>query len=594
MNEAINAFVSIIETQKKNIGTSYEDAIKHWGDYKIFWSIGEALWKVLAPMQNRTFIPLGQIDIGEAVYKMAVDMAYKSEMPPQPSLPPVKKSYLGKYIDNIKLEHNTPVGQEDAEHTIEDIENVWKSIINPPSLNQDEDGDEGDKPTIDLDEERRKRGKVFGLVVGRVQSGKTRNYTGLLLKAFDEGWNIVIVLTSDRTTLADQTMSRIQTECGDVGLCVMPIDFGERRTSDIRFNASSKYIGIAQKNVNHLRNIEQWFERQTEEERKGMRLLVIDDESDNATPDTQQSSSYVLTEADIDCIAANFPSKDDPVGRLVSEWIRSLGELDASSRVMELGMTSDAMAADSMVDTATQKVAAATTQAAMVELLRKRGSDVARILGIDKEVDVGDGQLRWLDELVLEKMNNQRCRRHQYDNNRVLQSLVQYVFEVRVARSRINHLVATMFSNGGNIGGPDKYQFGKMAYVSYTATPFANVLNENPKLDPLASDFMYPMQTSRHYLGLSRIFGCPRKRHDKTVNMGIVREIGDTEMSIVCAVQESAEELSVTDDLTVSWNEVDSENPEKVTQCSEEWQSLRSAIAWLFCAASATGSALRM
>ena len=51
--------------------------------------------------------------------------------------------------------------------------------------------------------------RVNGLVVGRVQSGKTRNYVGLMLKAVDEGWNVIIVLTSSNTALADQTRNRI-------------------------------------------------------------------------------------------------------------------------------------------------------------------------------------------------------------------------------------------------------------------------------------------------------------------------------------------------------------------------------------------------
>ena len=588
MNEAIEVLVSIIETQKKNLGTSYEDAVNHSGDYKTFWSIGEALWKVLASMQNRTFISLCQIDVGEAAYKMAVDMAYKSEQLAQPTQPPVRENHLGKYIDNLKRKHNTAVGHEDAEHTREDVEKTWDSIINPPSLNQEEEGEDGGAPAIDLDEERRKRGKVFGLVVGRVQSGKTRNYTGLLLKAFDEGWNTVVVLTSDRTTLADQTIGRIQDECKGVGLYVHTVDFGESgQIRHIGFNPRENYVGIAQKNVKHLRNIEQWMERLSEEDRQSMKMLVLDDESDNATPDTKQSSSYVLTETDIRNIAANIPFKENADVRHVCEWIRGLAEMDVVGRVLDVGLANDNTAANTVVDRVALEVAGAGSQTALIDLLRDRGREIARILGIDVEVDVGGGQLRWLNELVIEKMNHNRGRRHRYDNSRVLQSLVQFVFEVRVERSRINHLVSTMFSNGGKIGVTDKYQFGKMAYVSYTATPFANILNENPKLDPLAPDFIYPMQTSRHYIGMSRIFGNPRWRHDTDINMNIVREIDDAELSIVCAVQEGAEKLSVTDSLTVSWEDPDPDNPENVIQCSEEWQSLKDAVAWLFCAAAA-------
>ena len=59
-----------------------------------------------------------------------------------------------------------------------------------------------DKLLADPDEECHATGRLSGLVVGRVQSGKTRNYIGLALKAADAGWNVIIVLTSAITALA--------------------------------------------------------------------------------------------------------------------------------------------------------------------------------------------------------------------------------------------------------------------------------------------------------------------------------------------------------------------------------------------------------
>ena len=74
----------------------------------------------------------------------------------------------------------------------------------------------------------------------------------------------------------------------------------------------------------------------------------------------------------------------------MSEWIRSLGGLDAPSRAVELWMADDEVTADAVVDEAARDVANATTQAAMVDLLRDRSRNVAKILGIDKEVDGRD------------------------------------------------------------------------------------------------------------------------------------------------------------------------------------------------------------
>lgn len=48
-----------------------------------------------------------------------------------------------------------------------------------------------------------------GLVVGQVQSGKTANYTGLICKAADAGFNLIIVLAGIHNNLRSQTQNRI-------------------------------------------------------------------------------------------------------------------------------------------------------------------------------------------------------------------------------------------------------------------------------------------------------------------------------------------------------------------------------------------------
>ncbi|MBO7684659.1 MAG: hypothetical protein J6T51_08050 [Kiritimatiellae bacterium] len=37
------------------------------------------------------------------------------------------------------------------------------------------------------------RQRAYGLAVGRVQSGKTRNYIGLMFKAIDAGYNTILL-----------------------------------------------------------------------------------------------------------------------------------------------------------------------------------------------------------------------------------------------------------------------------------------------------------------------------------------------------------------------------------------------------------------
>jgi hypothetical protein len=57
-----------------------------------------------------------------------------------------------------------------------------------------------------------------GLVIGDVQSGKTSTYTGLISKAADAGYKIVILLTGVTETLRSQTQKRI--EAGIIGISI--------------------------------------------------------------------------------------------------------------------------------------------------------------------------------------------------------------------------------------------------------------------------------------------------------------------------------------------------------------------------------------
>ena len=48
-----------------------------------------------------------------------------------------------------------------------------------------------------------------GMVVGHVQSGKTANYAGLICKAADAGYRLIIVIAGIHNNLRNQTQARI-------------------------------------------------------------------------------------------------------------------------------------------------------------------------------------------------------------------------------------------------------------------------------------------------------------------------------------------------------------------------------------------------
>ena len=71
-----------------------------------------------------------------------------------------------------------------------------------------------------------------GLVVGHVQSGKTANYSGLVCKAADAGYKIVIVLAGLHNNLRSQTQIRLEEgflgyETPMTGDSIRPVGVGE-------------------------------------------------------------------------------------------------------------------------------------------------------------------------------------------------------------------------------------------------------------------------------------------------------------------------------------------------------------------------------
>lgn len=162
-----------------------------------------------------------------------------------------------------------------------------------------------------------------GMVVGHVQSGKTSSYTGLICKAVDAGYKVVIVLAGLHNNLRSQTQMRLdegflgyETDEREVGgqkrahvIGVGDIDpepgikldyvttrhdrgdFTMARGKNFGINpGGNPLLFVVKKNVSVLKNMHKWIDR-------GLRgrdviadvpLLVIDDEADHASVDTRE------------------------------------------------------------------------------------------------------------------------------------------------------------------------------------------------------------------------------------------------------------------------------------------------------------------
>lgn len=160
-----------------------------------------------------------------------------------------------------------------------------------------------------------------GLVVGHVQSGKTSNYSGLICKAADAGYKIIIVLAGTHNNLRSQTQMRLEegflgyetTVDRDPGLPIGVAEFGE----DLKTNSATTradngdfskaiakhfhgispeerpWLFVVKKQKTVLTALLNWIQTRvfdtTEDGRKvvtKLPLLMIDDEADNASVDT--------------------------------------------------------------------------------------------------------------------------------------------------------------------------------------------------------------------------------------------------------------------------------------------------------------------
>ena len=144
----------------------------------------------------------------------------------------------------------------------------------------------------------------YGLVIGHVQSGKTANFTAVIAKAADAGYNFVVVLTGLYNDLRDQTQARLCRELMGTledpdGHHLRAVDFrtrwkGETEVgADFHDRAHPKSptlgvptISVMKKNVNPLERMVEWIDTFDASLRASLSVLIIDDEADHASVNT--------------------------------------------------------------------------------------------------------------------------------------------------------------------------------------------------------------------------------------------------------------------------------------------------------------------
>lgn len=160
-----------------------------------------------------------------------------------------------------------------------------------------------------------------GMVVGHVQSGKTANYTGLICKAADAGYRLIVVIAGIHNNLRNQTQARIdegfigrdtgrlahankaqrqkiigvgRTDQREfpVSLTTTLRDFNKATATTFTAQLSQINVPVVlviKKNSSTLKNLLEWLKEHSVHQSTQMvsqPMLLIDDEADNASINT--------------------------------------------------------------------------------------------------------------------------------------------------------------------------------------------------------------------------------------------------------------------------------------------------------------------
>lgn len=577
-----------------------QDFLLHQLDYPEFLREIEDIAKQEAGADTHALLPLDAINLSAREYLNVVLQIFNNIPPNQlpwvPSQPqsPAKTRYYEKYVNALEEK-----GDMRTRADVESIMGRMNKIL-------------AQRP------ENEKR--VNGLVVGRVQSGKTRNYVGLILKAVAEGWNVVIVLTSPSKSLLAQTKERLETDFTNA-----VVDSGFQLTFAHAANEENHappanclpnnfYWTVAMKQTHALQGILAWLRWPANEQYiQNMKILVVDDEADNATPDGNAGKDKQLTPAQMEeLIAAVREEKPADLGCLaLANWMDNLQDEIEGKTDQALDELPEDIKADieDAVEGGDWKTIKAKIRRGIVPDAIRPLLDIAITLastGPDtrKMADIlNDQKLRDILGLVeiqgdngpidlkgqVERYFSKRQARGEDPDPHAKSTFIKFlntVFSVAISRSAINRSICELIDRVPGTNASDyAFPFKQCAYVAYTATPYANILNERPNETPLYADFIKSLSTPVQYFGLEKIFGVDWETEQP--NMNIVQSIGaddkrfvlnhiqrikDTEHKYVLPVKIDGKTLGYTC---------------KYPASEGSWKSLQEALAWAFCTAGA-------
>ena len=118
------------------------------------------------------------------------------------------------------------------------------------------------------------------MMLGKIQSGKTKSFIGVMALAFDNGYDLSVVLTKNSNALVKQTVSRLKDEFKDFREedMVEVFDIMCMPPNMSKFELDKKLIIVVKKEKNNIPKLIDFIERYSLYKNK--KCLIIDDEAD--------------------------------------------------------------------------------------------------------------------------------------------------------------------------------------------------------------------------------------------------------------------------------------------------------------------------
>ena len=132
-----------------------------------------------------------------------------------------------------------------------------------------------------------------GMLLGKIQSGKTRAFLGIIARCFDRGYGVAVILTKNNVSLTQQTLTRVKEDFREL------IAAEEVLADDIMclpsleaYELNKCLILIVKKEDDNLNRLLEAFEKKYPVLRE-KKVLIIDDEADYASVTAQRRDGVI-------------------------------------------------------------------------------------------------------------------------------------------------------------------------------------------------------------------------------------------------------------------------------------------------------------